>query len=433
MQGMHCSTGRNRIIVPVLLGFLFLSGVASAQDLSPAKPESVGLSTERLERVGAAVQRSIDDKRIAGAVTLVMRHGHVAWIKSQGMMDREAAKPMRTDAMFRICSMTKPITSVAVMMLYEEGKFLLDDPVSKYLPEFKNMKVLVKPASGDPYTIPATKEITIRDLLRHTSGITYQWNDNLGPMYEKADVASGLLQYDGKIGDSVKNLAGLPLLFNPGERFEYSLGVDVLGRLVEVLSGQPLDEFFRTRIFDPLGMKDTYFFPPDNKLDRLATAYTYYPDKGLNRFPDTPIREGSFVYSADYPSRGPKKLFSGGAGLVSTAMDYARFCQMMLDNGKVGNTHLLSRKTVELMTNDQLGKIGPDQGFGLGFGVEGVKAPLSELGSVGEYNWGGFFYTEFTIDPKEQMIVIFMAQLHPTGDLTLNREVNALAYQAIID
>src|SRR5271169_3138610 len=425
--------GRDRKLIPVLLGFLVLSVSAIAQDLPPGKPESVGLSTERLERIGTAVQHEIDEKRIAGAVTLVMRHGHVAWFKSQGMADREAAKPMRPDAMFRICSMTKPITSVAVMMLYEEGRFLLDDPVSKYLPEFKNPKVLVKPASGEPYSIPATKQITIRDLLRHTSGITYNWNSDLGPMYETAGVASGLLQYEGTIGDSVKNLAGLPLLFNPGNRFEYSLGVDVLGRLVEAVSGKPLDEFFRIRIFEPLGMKDTYFFPPENKLDRLATAYTYYPDKGLNRFPDTPIREGSFVYSADYPSHGPKKLFSGGAGLVSTAMDYARFCQMMLDGGKAGGTRLLSRKSVELMTQDQLGKIGPDQGFGLGFGVEGVKAPLSELGSAGEYNWGGFFYTDFTIDPKEQMIVVFMAQLHPTGGLTLNGEVNVLAYQAIID
>jgi CubicO group peptidase (beta-lactamase class C family) len=426
-------TGQGRKIIPVLLGIVFLNLLAVAQDLPAAKPESVGLSSDRLERIATAVQHDIDDKRVAGAVTLVVRHGKVAWFKAQGMSDREAAKTMPTDAMFRICSMTKPITSVAVMMLYEEGKFLLDDPVSKYLPEFKNPRVLVKPASGSTYTIPATKEITIRDLLRHTSGITYQWNDDLGPTCEKADVASGLLQFDGTIADNVKHLAALPLLFNPGDRFEYSLGLDVLGRLVEVVSGKPLDEFFRTRIFEPVGMKDTYFFPPDNKLNRLATAYTYYPDKGLNRFPDTPIREGSFVYSADYPSRGPKKLFSGGAGLVSTAMDYARFCQMMLDDGKVGNRRLLSRKSVELMTHDQLGKIATDMGFGLGFGVDGVKAPLAELGSVGSYNWGGFFYTGFSIDPKEQMIVIFMAQLHPTGDLTLDRQVHELPYQAISD
>jgi len=430
-MGAALSAGQRRI--SFLLGFLILNVLAFSQDIPSGKPESVGLSSERLERISTVVQRDIDDKRIAGAVTLVVRRGHVAWFKAQGMMDREAAKPMPTDAMFRICSMTKPITSVAVMMLYEEGKFLLDDPVSKYLPEFKNSKVLVKPATGEPYTIPATKEITIRDLLRHTSGITYQWNGDLGPLYEKANVASGLLQYDGTIGDSVKNLAALPLLFNPGDRFEYSLGVDVLGRLVEVVSGKPLDEFFRARIFEPLGMKDSYFYPPDNKAARLATAYTYYADKGLNRFPDTPIREGSFVYSADYPTRGPKKLFSGGAGLVSTAMDYARFCQMMLDEGKVGNTRLLSRKTIELMTHDQLGKIGPDEGFGLGFGIEGVKGPLSELGSPGSYAWGGFFYTAFSIDPKEQMIVVFMAQLHPTGDLTLDRQVHELAYQAIND
>jgi CubicO group peptidase (beta-lactamase class C family) len=426
-------TGQNRRAIPVLLGVLFLNLLALSQDLAAAKPEAVGLSSDRLERIATAVQHDIDDKRIAGAVTLVVRHGKVAWFEAQGMSDREAEKAMPTDAMFRICSMTKPITSVAVMMLYEEGKFLLDDPVSKYLPEFKNPRVLVKPSSGATYTIPATKEITIRDLLRHTSGITYQWNDDLGPTYEKADVASGLLQFDGTIADNVKHLAALPLLFNPGDRFEYSLGVDVLGRLVEVVSGKSLDEFFRTRIFEPVGMKDTYFFPPDNKLNRLATAYTYYPDKGLNRFPDTPIREGSFVYSADYASRGPKKLFSGGAGLVSTAMDYARFCQMMLDDGRVGNTRLLSRKSVELMTHDQLGKIASDMGFGLGFGVDGVRAPLAELGSVGSYNWGGFFYTGFSIDPKEQMIVIFMAQLHPTGDLTLDRQVHELAYQAIND
>jgi len=423
-----------RIAFPTFFCVLALSA-AVAQEVPVVKPETVGLSPERLERIASTVQRGIDDKRIAGAVTLVSRRGHVAWFKAQGMADREAGKPMRPDTMFRICSMTKPITSTAVMMLYEEGRFLLEDPVSKYLPEFKHPKVLVKPASGAPYTIPATRGITIRDLLRHTSGITYHWNEDLGPMYKDANVAHGLLPYDGTIADSTTRLAGLPLLFNPGEKFEYSLGVDVLGRLVEVVSGKPLDEFFRTRIFEPLGMKDTYFYPPDSKLERLATAYSYYDGKGLNRFPDTPITEGAFTYSADYPARGPKKLFSGGAGLVSTAADYARFCQMMLDGGKVGNTRLLSRKSVELMTGDQLGKISSseDFGFGLGFGVNGVKAPLSELGSAGEYSWGGFFYTAFSIDPKEQMIVIFMGQLHPAGDLTLDRQVNALAYQAIAD
>ena len=423
----------HRKINTLVLICLSIAAAAFAQDLPMAKPESVGVSSERLERIGTAVQRSIDEKRIAGAITLVARRGRVVWLKPQGMMDREASKPMRPDTMFRICSMTKPITSVAVMMLNEEGHFLLEDPISKYLPEFKNPKVLIQPSSGAAYTIPAAREITIRDLLRHTSGLSYHWNDRLGPLYAAANVAHGLLPYDGTIEDNVKRLAGVPLLFNPGDRWEYSLGVDVLGRLVEVVSGKALDEFFRTRIFEPLGMKDTYFYPPENKLERLATAYTFYAEKGLNRFPDTPITEGSFVYSADYPYRGAKKLFAGGAGLTSTAADYARFCQMMLDGGKAGSTRLLSRKSIELMTQDQLGKISPDQGFGLGFGVEGEKVPLSELGSPGEFNWGGFFYTAFSIDPKEQMIVIFMAQLHPTGDLSLDRRVNALAYQAIAD
>lgn len=422
--------------VRFLLGaaLLLATFAVAAQELPSAKPESVGLSSERLERIAATVQRDIDQKRIAGAVTLVARHGKVAWFKSQGALDREAGKPMRNDAIFRICSMSKPITSLAVMMLYEEGHFLLDDPVSNYLPEFKNPKVLVKPANGgEPYTIPAEREITIRDLLRHTSGLTYQWNDVLGERYKAANVAHGLLPYDGTIEDNVKRLATVPLLFSPGKRWEYSLGVDVLGRLVEVVSGMPLDQFFRTRIFEPLGMKDTYFFVPDNKMDRLAAAYTYDSDKGLQRFPDTPITEGNFTYSADYPYRGPKKLFSGGAGLNSTAADYLRFCQLMLQGGKLGDVRLLSRKSVELMSHDQLGRISDDMAFGLGFGIDGVKTPLRELGSVGSFNWGGFFYTAFSIDPKEDLIVIFMAQLHPTGGLGLDQQVHELAYQAIID
>jgi CubicO group peptidase (beta-lactamase class C family) len=415
------------------VGLFLASLAAAAQDVPTAKPESVGLSSERLERITAKVQQVIDDKRIAGAVTLVARHGKIAYFKSQGSLDREANKAMRNDAIFRICSMTKPITSVAVMMLYEEGRFLLEDPISKYLPEFKNAKVYVKPAQGESYTIPAAREITILDLLTHTSGLTYDWNETLGEQYKAANVATGLLQYDGTIEDNVKGLATVPLLFSPGTRWEYSLGVDVLGRLVEVASGMPLDRFFRTRIFEPLGMKDTYFYLPDNKVDRLAVAYTYYADKGLQRFPDAPITEGSFRYSADYPYRGPKKLFAGGAGLSSTAADYYRFCQMMLQGGKLGDVRLLSRKSVELMTHDQLGRISDEQAFGLGFAIDGVKTPLKELSSPGTFAWGGFFYTAFTIDPKEDMIVIFMGQLHPTGGLTLDSQVHALAYQAIVD
>jgi len=424
---------RSCIVVISLLTTFAFAASALAQEFPAAKPESVGLSSERLDRISSAVQHSVDDKRIAGAVTLVLRHGQVAFFKAQGMADREAAKPMPRDAIFRICSMSKPITSVAAMILYEEGKFLLDDPISKYLPEFKNPRVLVKPANGKPYTIPAKGEITVRDLMRHTSGITYNWNADLGQGYTDSKVAHGILQYDGTIADSVKNLAAQPLLFTPGERWEYSLGIDVLGRLIEVWSGKSFDEFLHTRIFEPLGMNDTYFFVPDSKVARIATPYTYYDGKGLNRFPDSPIVEGSMIYSADYPYKGPKKLFAGGAGLNSTAMDYARFAQMILNGGKLGNARILSRKTVELMSRDQLGKIDPDQGFGIGFGISGAKGPLDELGSVGDLGWGGFYYTTFSIDPKEDMVIVFMAQLHPTGGLRLDREVEVLAEQSIND
>jgi CubicO group peptidase (beta-lactamase class C family) len=416
----------------LVVSLLFCMSLLS-QELPVVTPEAVGLSTERLQRIDRAVDRSIQDGRIAGAVTLVVRRGKVAWYHAQGMADREEKTPMRPDNIFRICSMTKPITSVAVMMLYEDGYFLLDDPISKFLPEFKNPKVLVKNAAGDEQLVPAKREITIRDLLRHTSGITYNWQEALGQRYTDSKVATGLVQYDGTLDESVKALAKLPLLYQPGEHWEYGLSIDVLGRLVEVVSGMPLDQFFRTRIFEPLGMHDTYFYLPDSAAKRLTTAYTYYDGKGLSRFPEDPIVEGPFSYSADYPVHGPRKLYSGGAGLTSTAMDYARFCQMLLNGGQFGGKRLLSRKTVELMTRDQLGNINQDEGFGLGFEVRGVKTPLQELGTPEEFGWGGFFYTLFSIDPKEKMIVIFMAQLHPAGDLKLDRQVHVLAYQAIND
>jgi CubicO group peptidase (beta-lactamase class C family) len=407
--------------------FVLLCAASRGGELPSADPASVGLSRERLARIGATVQRDIDDKRIAGMVTLVIRHGKVAWFDARGYADREARRPMGRDAIFRICSMTKPITSTAVMMLLEEGRLLLDDPVSVYLPEFSEMKVL----GDDGKTYPAKRQITIRDLLRHTSGLTYPWNEKLGQGYMDGGVADGLAQYDGTIADSVRNLARQPLLFNPGDRFEYSLGIDVLGRVVEVVSGMPLDRFFQSRILGPLGMGDTFFFVPDDKLPRLAAAYTYDSAAGLAPFPVTPLHDGPSLYTADYPYRGPRKLFSGGAGLCSTATDYARFCLMMLNKGEYNGVRILSRKSVEIMTHDQLGSIGKEQAFGIGFGIEGAKAPLQEPGSVGAYNWGGFFYTSFQIDPVEDMVVISMAQLHPTGGLALDAKVKALAYAAL--
>jgi CubicO group peptidase (beta-lactamase class C family) len=422
-----------RTLVTVLALWLFAGlDAAWAQSLPTARPESVGLSGPRLERIATAVDQAIEEGRIAGAVTLVMRRGDLAWIHAQGHLDREVGTPMAPDTIFRICSMTKPITSVAVMMLYEEGHFLLGDPISRFIPEFEDPKVLVT-GEGDPYTIPAKREITIRDLLTHTSGLTYQWNSTLGPLYREAGVTHGLLRDPKTLEEGMAILGGLPLLFSPGERFEYGLSTDVLGRLVEVVSGVPLDQFLRTRILGPLEMRDTFFFVPDDKTDRLATAYTWYEGKGLQRFPDEPIVEGSMVYSADYAHGGPGTYFSGGGGLSSTASDYARFCQMLLNDGKVAEKRLLSRKSVELMTHDQLGRLSPDWAFGLGFGIEGLKTPLPELASPGRFGWGGFFYTHFFVDPEEDLIGVFMGQLHPSGDLTLDRVFEVLTYQAIDD
>jgi CubicO group peptidase (beta-lactamase class C family) len=353
------------------------AGASSSPATNPSlliSPEDAGFASQRLDRIGEGIQASIDAGRIAGAVSLVARHGKVAYFKAFGMADREAQKPMRPDNIFRICSMTKPITSAAIMMLYEEGRFTLNEPVSDFIPEFKNMKVLDPPFPQDKTSPPgalvdAKRPITIFHLLTHTSGLTYPWNPRLGKAYREAGIG-GLLQQEGSTGDSIKKLASLPLLFQPGDAWEYSLSDDVLGYLIEKISGMPLDRFFGERIFKPLGMKDSYFFLPDDKTPRLAAAYTYYPDKGLQPLSEGKvIQEGNFGYSSDYPYRGPRTYFSGGGGLCSTAEDYYRFCQMMMNGGEFNGTHLLSRKSVELMTlNHTQGKID-DFGYGLGLGV----------------------------------------------------------------
>jgi len=403
-----------------------------------ANPEEVGLSSERLERIANAIQKSVDDGRIAGGVSLVARHGRVAYFKAVGMADREARKPMTTDAIFRICSMSKPITSVAVMMLYEEGRFALDEPLSDFLPEFKNMKVLDPPWPQDKTSPPgalvdAKRPITIFHLLTHTSGLTYQWNSRIGKAYQEAGIGSGISRHEGTIGDAVKKLATMPLLFQPGDAWEYSLADDVLGRLVEIVSAMPLDKFLEERLFKPLGMRDTGFFPPEEKVSRIARAYTYYKDKGLQPIlDDQVVKEEGFSYMADYPYKGARTYFSGGGGLCSTAEDYYRFCQMMLNGGESNGVRILSRKSVELMSQNHVqGK--RDEGYGLGFGDIDQPKELTELGSVGSYFWGGFYYTSFVIDPKEDLIAIFMGQLHPTGDLNLDAKAIHLAYQAIKD
>ena len=407
-------------------------------DLPATKPEKVGLSSKRLERIDKVMQQYVDEGRIAGAVTLVARRGKVAHLGTYGMADIEAGKPMQANTIFRIASMTKPITSAAVMLLYEEGHFLLSDPISQYIPEFKDPQVLVPSSAGDGYTtVPAKAEITIRQLLSHTSGISYLFmgREHIAELYRKAGISDGLIQTEGTIGDNVKRLAGLPLFSQPGEAWEYGLSVDVLGYFVEVISGMSLAEFFRERIFKPLRMEDTYFYLPEDKISRLASLYRPVPEGGLDEFPETPVEFGYLVMSSTYHYSGPRTYYSGGGGLVSTASDYARFLQMMLNGGELDGVRLLSRKTVESITTSHIGSFSIWGGnkFGLGFGIYPGPGESGTLNSAGSYNWGGIFNTGFGVDPREEFISIIMTQLYPNDQSDITAKFPVLAYQAIVD
>jgi CubicO group peptidase (beta-lactamase class C family) len=380
----------------------------------------------------------VDEGLLAGAVALVARDGKVAYLQSVGMQDKEEGIEMKPDAIFRIASMSKPITSVAVMMLYEQGRFRLSDPVSKYLPELKDMKVLTMQPAADggkaqEQLVPAKREITIRNLLTHTSGLTYQWDARVGAKYYEAGITHGLIQTEDSLADGIKKLARIPLVHQPGEAFTYGLSVDVLGRLVEVVSGLPFDQFLRRRIFVPLRMNDTCFYLSDSQASRLAAVYGPDPSGALKRLGDGILGEGPMRVCVTYPYEGPKCYCSGGGGLCSTVPDYARFCQMMLNGGELDGVRLLSRKTVELMTADHVGELSPGSGFGLGFGVTRSLREAGELTSAGAYRWGGFWYTTFFIDPVEKLIGVCMAQLYPSGKATLNDKFEALAHQAIVN
>ena len=422
-----------RILVHILF-LLALTVSAFSHGLPLVEPEAVGLSTERVSRIDKVMETHVAQQKIAGGVTLLARYGKIAHLGVYGMMDVEAGKPMTPDTIFRIASMTKPITSVAVMMLYEEGHFRLNEPVSKYIPAFKTMHVMpTEPAEDSTPPVPATRQITIWHLLTHTSGLTYHWNEHLGAQYAAAGITHGLVQDESTLDEKMEVLATIPLLHQPGAEFEYGLSTDLLGYLVEVVSGMPLNQFFSERIFKPLGMEDTHFFIPEAKRERIATVYERTKDGPIMRKSQEPTVDGSLTYSTDYPYNGPRTYFSGGGGLVSTVSDYARFAQMMLNGGKLNGVRLLSRKTVALMTLNQLANMDVDFGFGLGFSVVRDESDLDEIGSVGAYGWEGFFFTSFFVDPQEQMIGIFMCQLHPSGGLDLGEKIRILSYQAIAD
>jgi CubicO group peptidase (beta-lactamase class C family) len=414
-------------ILPCLVLALF---AAPAYTAPPPNfhPKEVGLAPERLQRVHDLVQRYIDKGEIAGAVSLVARRGQLAHLEAQGLMDLETRKPMQTDAIFRLASMTKPITSLAVMMLHEEGRFLLEDPVSRFLPEFKNAKVAIANApherqEGGYRLVPADREITIRHLLTHSAGLA---SGTAGPTIEASKKLSAARKPEDLLEDHIRRLAELPLNFQPGAAWEYGPATDVLGRLVEVVSGLPLDQFFRKRILDPLAMNDTWFYLPQARLPRLATAYTKQ-EGGLKK------------QTAPGPANPSGRFFSGGGGLAGTAQDYFHFCQMLLNGGHLENTRLVSRKTIEMMTANQIARLPLWQdtyrgyGFGLGFRVRQDLGESLTLGSTGEYGWGGAFGTYFWVDPKEQLIGILMIQLSPYAHLNIRPEFQNAVTQAIVD
>lgn len=403
---------------------VLLPGILSAAGLPTGKPSDVGLSAERLARVRQTLENHAAQNHIAGAVILIARQGKIAEFDAVGQMDLASRKPMQPDTMFRIASMTKPITSVAVMMLYEEGLLRLYDPISKYIPEFKNLKV-AKPTfregEADFTLVPAEGEITIRQLLSHTAGLANRSSGLMREQYRKLDDSR---RPDETTGEFVKRLAKLPLDFEPGTAWEYGPATDVLGYLVEVVSGMKFDDFVRTRILEPLQMKDTYFFVPPEKLSRVAVLY--HPDaSGSGLEPFTPKRQSW--------TDGKTKFVSGAGGLVSTAADYFRFCQMLLNGGELDGRRILGRKTIELMTQNHIGKIRYESGFRFGLGFQ-IQTDIGEAllpGSPGTYNWAGAYNTLFWIDPKEQLIAILMLQLTPDDYLRIPEEFHIQVMSAI--
>lgn len=388
-------------------------------------PEKVGMSAERLARIEQLLNRKIAEKRIPGAVVLAARHGQLVLHKAYGMKDVEQQKIQKNDDIFRMMSMSKAITSVAVMMLYEEGLFSLDDPISKYIPAFKNGQIIDGINPDSTYTAhPAKKEITIRHLLSHTAGIPYQ-----NPLYAKAKIPYYFSVKNETIAETMSRLGALPKFHEPGEKFTYGLNTDVLGYFVEVVSGMPFDQFLKKRIFEPLGMNDTGFYVEDAKKERLVTVYEEIgKTAGI-----TPKPRSEWT---DYPISGAKKYFSGGAGLTSTALDYAKFCQMLLNGGSFNNKILLSRKSVELMTTNQIGELeirDNTNKFGLGFELYTAKGKAKIPSSEGAYEWGGMYYTHYTIDPKEDLLLIVLFQVWPKKDGGIEKQVQQMIYQALVD
>ena len=403
-----------------------------------ATPEEVGLCSKRLARIPQFFQSYLDKEKVSGMSFLIGRGGRIAYQHNMGVKDFDCGSPIDAETIFRIYSMSKPITSVALMMLYEEGLFRLEHPVSRYIPEFANLEVYEQGGIDDYTTKPLERPMIVRDLLTHTSGLTYgfMFQNTVDRLYRKSVInnteAMSLEQY-------CQELAKLPLVFSPGTGWNYSVSTDVCGRLVEVISGQSLDTFFRTRIFEPLGMSDTSFDIPADKIDRLASCYERDPKTGKTRLQDS---------GAESSYRGEKAFLSGGGGLLSTIGDYYKFCQMLLNGGEFNGARLLSPSTIEFMTLNHLpgGKTMRDMGdslftennmdgsgFGLGFSIILDPVEVMAPGSPGSYSWGGAASTYFWIDPEYDMLAIFMTQLMPSDTYPMRPQLQQLTYSAIIN
>ena len=417
---------------------LFIT-VAYSQSTHPvltmaATPEAGGFSSKRLTRIDTILKEYVDKGRMNGAVAMIVHDGKIVYYKNFGYNDVDTKTPLQKDAIFRIASQTKAITSVAVMMLFEEGKFMLDDPISNFIPEFRNPRVLDKYNKADTTytTVPAKREITIRDLLTHTSGIGYAQigSSEAKNIYYKAGVVGGIGIPEFLLADKMKILGSLPLFHQPGEKFTYGLNTDVLGYLVEVVSGMNLKDFLHKRIFEPLGMKDTWFYLPAGKQNRLAMLYT---EDTATKMP-VKMPEKLSLYGdmyRDYPKMNGT-YYSGGAGLSSSIYDYAIFLQMLLNGGEYNGKRLLSHNSVRMMTMNQIGDIsrGPNK-FGLGFGITTEKGSAQLPTQEGTFEWGGMFATTYWVDPKEKLIGLIYRNIWPTSWGNLGNLYKVMVYQAM--
>ena len=405
--------------------------VSQAAAQAPRPVEASGFSIERLARIDRVLQEYVDDGELAGAVALVLRNGQPVYERAVGWSDREAGRRMTTNSVFRIASQTKALTSVVILSLMEEGWINLGDPVSRFIPEFASTTVMERSDAGNR-VVPARRQITIRDLLTHTAGISYGTQAQVAEAYERQGLgpAAGMGWYtadkDEPVCDTMERLASVPFLAQPGEQWVYGYNTDVLGCVAERVAGMPLDQLIRTRITGPLGMRDTHFFLPPEQRERLVAVYASGADGKAARAPDGPRGQGSYV-------DGPRRNFAGGAGLLSTAGDYARFLEMIRNGGELDGVRILAPRTVELMTTNQVGALHSDSGLGFGLGFETTDLyGANGMDGVGSFGWGGAYGSVYRVDPQAALTIVLMInQLPNSADIRL--KYPTMVYQALIE